>query len=49
MTTGYPRPDLPRPTIIFRKDNEEIVANTPGFERVYFDQVIWTEYYTCDV
>ena len=42
MTTGYPGPNLPRPRIIFRKDNVEIVVGMPGFERVtrpYFDQV----------
>ena len=50
ITTGYPGPNLPRPTIIFRKGNIEIVAGMPGFERItrpYFDQVIWTEYYRC--
>ena len=34
VTTGYPGPNLPRPTIIFRKGNIEIVAGMPGFERV---------------
>ena len=37
VTTGYPRP-----RIIFRRNNIEIVAGMAGFERVtrpYFDQV----------